>query len=197
MYLEHADKKEKLRRARKFDQFLADEDDETELLEPPHDMLLTQNSRDVLYRWKGPEFEVYERDKKWYLVMSAILLIIISWALYSNSPIMAITFILIGVVGYIYVNKEPRVLDYIVTHDGVIVGNELYQYENIDSFWIFYEPPHTKILSLKTKGILLPFVHVPLHDEDPVRVREIILDHIPERKQEEGLTEVLERLIRL
>lgn len=202
MYIENPNQKEKSRKSKELDEFLQRKSSEKkageeELLESPHDMLIAQNSKNVLYHWRGPEFEVYEKDNKWYLVMAAILLAIISWALYTNSPVMAITFILIGVVGYIYVEKEPRILDFIINDDGVMAGREIYEFDNLESFWIFYEPPHTKILSLKSRGILLPYVHIPLHDEDPLRVREILLDFIPERKQEEGLTEVLERLIRL
>jgi hypothetical protein len=168
-----------------------------ELLESPRDMLLAEHSQDVHYHWRGPEFEIYERDKKWYLVVTAILIAIIAWAIYSNSPVMAITFILIGMVGYIFIHKEPRILDFLLTQDGVIAGKEIFDYENLESFWIFYEPPHTKVLSLKTRSLLLPHVHLPIHDEDPVKIREILLDHIPEKKQEEGLVEIMERVLRI
>lgn len=199
MYIKSLNQKKKEEREREVAKFWHghEEKREEEPREPSPGRWASLDSKDILYRWRGPEFEEYERDKKWYLVMTAILLVIVSWALYTNSPVMAITFILIGVVGYIYIGKEPRTLDFIITNDGVIAGREIYLFDNLESFWIFYEPPHTKILSLKSRGILLPYVHIPLHDEDPVHIREILMDHIPERKQEEGLIEIFERLIRL
>ncbi len=183
-------------RERKIDNFLYGSN-EKPLLEPAEEKMIPEHSTDVLAHWKAPEFEEYERDRKWYIWITVILGAIVVWALYSDSLIMAITFILIGMVGYIYIQKEPRILDFILTYDGVVAGKEMYDFDNIESFWIFYEPPHMKILSLKNKSYLLPYVHIPIHEEDPVHIREILLDFLPEKKQEEGMMEVMERLLRL
>jgi hypothetical protein len=153
--------------------------------------------KNALAHWQAPEFEVFERDKKWYLYASLALVAIIGYALYTNSPIMAVTFILIGVLEYIYLNKEPRILDFAITMDGIIVGNEIYEFENIHAFWIFYEPPHTKILSLHTTSKLTPYLHLPIEEESPVRIREILIKHIPETKQDFRLVDALERIFRL
>lgn len=167
------------------------------LLESEHDFYVAEHSNDVQTHWRAPEFEICERDKKWYVYVTAALTAIILWALLSNSLVMAITFILIGVVGYIYINTEPRILDFMITVDGVVAGKEIYDFDNVESFWIFYEPPHTKLLSLKTKGQLLPFIHIPIHEENPVHIRKILLGHIPEKKQEETPIQILERFLRI
>ena len=206
MYIRHPNQNRKSerenfesqRREQKIDTFMkAMPEPKEELLEAPEDMLISEHSEDVLAHWQAPEFEMYERDKKWYLYVTLILLGIVSWAVYSNSPVMAITFILIGVVGYIYIQKEPRVLDFMITNDGIIVGREIYEFDNLESFWIFYEPPHIKILSLKNNSHLLPFVHIPVENEDPVHIRKILLEYIPEEKQEDGMLQGLERLLRI
>lgn len=167
------------------------------LLESPHDMLIEENSRDVLVHWKGPEFEVYPKDHRWYLIATLILTAIIAYAVITDSPLMAITFILIGIVGYIHTQKEPRALDFKVAHDGIMVGKEIFEYGNVRSFWIFYEPPHTKILSLHTEGKLIPFVHIPIHQEDPVKIREELLKFLPEIEQEHSFVDTLERLLHI
>lgn len=188
----HSDPK----RERKINDFLRKEPKE-KLLESPEEMMISEHSRDVLTHWRAPEFEVYERDKRWYVYITLILATIIGWAIYTNSPVMAITFILIGVVGYVYINKEPRILDFMITKDGIVAGREIYEFDNLESFWIFYELPHTKILSLRTKSHMIRHVHIPIHEEDPVHIREIIMDYIPEQKQEEGLVETMERVLRI
>lgn len=167
------------------------------LLESPHDMLIEENSRDVLVHWRGPEFEVYPKDHRWYLTATLILTAIVAYAVITNSPLMAITFILVGIVGYIHLQKEPRVLDFKITHDGIMVGKEIFEYGNIRSFWIFYEPPHTKILSLHTEGKIAPFVHIPIHQEDPVKIREELMKFVPEIEQERSMVDALERLLHI
>ncbi len=149
----------------------------------------------ALIAWEGPEFEVYERDKQWYIAVLVVLLLIIIYAVIINSPIMAITFILIGVVGYIYLQKDPRHLVFAVTAEGVVVGEELFPFGDIESFWIFYEPPHTYLLSLRMRNRALPYVHMPLHQVDPVELREALLQFIPEERQEMGVIDTIERLM--
>lgn len=173
------------------------EKEKTESLPPPEDMLIEKHSRDVLFSWRSPEFEMFERDKKWYLYVTLILLAIVAYAVLTNGLVMAITFILVGVVGYIYIHKEPRVLDFMITEDGVVAGREIYDFNNLKSFWIFYEPEGVKVISLHTESHLVPYVHIPIHNEDPLEIREILLGYIPEEKHEPGIIETLYRLLKL
>jgi len=151
----------------------------------------------ALMQWQAPEFEsIFKREKKWYMYLALILAAIIGYAIYTNSPLMAITFILIGILGYIYMNQEARIMDFGITEDGVIAGKEIYRFENITSFWIFYEPGEMKVISLKIKSsYLTPFVHIPVHDQDPVKIREQLMKFIPEDKQELSIIDYLERIL--
>ena len=174
-----------------------DAPDQYEELEAPKNMLISEYSGEVYFHWRAPEFEIVERDKKWYFYVSLILLLIVSYAIFMNSLVMAITFILIGAVGYIHINKKPRNLEFAITSEGVIAGREIYEYENLKSFWIFYEAEGIKIISLHTKSYLAPFVHIPIHSEDPAAIRETLMEYIPEEKQENNFFEIANRLLRL
>jgi hypothetical protein len=201
MYIENPNQKErereKLERFEKLMQEPEDIEDEDRMLPDPEDMMISEHSEDVLLHWRAPEYEAYERDKKWYVYITFILAAIIGYAIYTNGIIMAITFILIGVVGYIHINKEPKMLDFIITPEGVLAGRELYEFENMESFWIYYEPEGKKAISLKTKSHLVPYVHIPVYEEDPVELREILMEYIPEVKQTEGIVEIAERILRI
>jgi len=156
-----------------------------------------KRSSDGRISWTAPEYEVYEKSTVWYLGAALIIFAIATYAMVTESPIMAITFILIGVVGYLYLQKDPRTLDFNIDHRGIRAGRELYEYDNMDSFWIFYDPPHTKTLSLRTKASMIPFVHIPIADEDPLVIREILLEYLPEIKQEPNFVDALERFLHI
>ena len=168
------------------------EQEKTPIRQTFHDSL-----NETLLSWHAPEFEVLERDRKWYFYITGLLLLIVSYAIFTNSLLMAITFIMIGVVGYIYINKEPRILNFRITDEGIVAGNEMYEFDNLKSFWIFYEPDSVQIISFHTGSYLLPYVHVPIHDQDPTSIREILLEHLAEEKHEPGMLEVLDRILRL
>jgi len=146
---------------------------------------------------QAPEFEVYEKSGRWYIIAALFIVVMVVYAIFADSPIMAITFILIGIVGYIYSQRNPNVVNFTITSKGILANKEMYLYENIFSFWIFYEPNHTKVISLHTKASMLPFVHIPLGNEDPVKLRELLMRDIPEIKQDQSLIDTIERVLHI
>jgi hypothetical protein len=140
---------------------------------------------------------VYEKSGRWYVIAALFIILMVAYALFTNAPIMAITFILLGIVGYIHLQKDPRVITFSITTKGVVADKELYLYENMHSFWVFYDPPHTKTISLHTKASMLPFVHIPLRNEDPVKLRELLIAEVPEIKQDPSLIDAIERVLHI
>ncbi len=152
---------------------------------------------EILHQWQAPEFEIYEKSSRWYLFAGLFFLAIITYAMLTNGPIMAITFILVGIVGFIHLQKDPRIVTFTITTEGIIADKDMYLYENIHSFWIFYEPHDVELISLHTKAAMFPFVHIPMQDEDPVHIREIMLPYIPEIKQEQSLVDTVEKILHI
>jgi len=109
---------------------------------------------------------------------------------------MAITFILIGIMGFITLEQAPAILHCAITEDGVIVNKELYAFENIESFWIVYEEDE-KYLSLKTNGKLIPFVNIPFDDEDPNTLHEILSVYLKEEKHDPTLIDTIEKMLHI
>jgi hypothetical protein len=150
------------------------------------------------FSWEAPEYEHLEKHPKWYWIMGGILLAIIIYALVTNSILMAITFILIGMLGYIFAERAPRTIQMEISEDGIRVDNYFYEYDDLKSFWIFYEVEEgIKILSLHSKKTFLPYIHIPIGNTNPILVREILINYLPEIRQEMTVLDRLERLIGL
>lgn len=151
----------------------------------------------AFHRWSAPEHEKYTVGKRFYTYSTIFLVILVVYALYSNSPIMAITFILIGIVGYLYLQKEPRIINFSITTEGIIADKEIYEFDGLKSFWIYYNPPEEKLLSLRSKNTFTPYIHIPIGDEDPVRIHRILIDFIPEVKQNHNIVDAAERFLHM
>lgn len=152
---------------------------------------------EVLMHWQAPEHEPLELGPRSRTVVTLLLIAIIAYALYTDSPLMAITFILIGVVGYLSLYREPRVLSFLVTSKGIIAGTEFYAFDSIESFFVYREPPFENILSIRTTGKLVPYVHIPVRPQDIDIIRDTLDDFIPEEKHEPGLVDTLEKLLHI
>jgi len=151
----------------------------------------------VIAYWQGPEYEVLPKSKRWYTVMILAIAVIVLYAVWTNNHIVAILFLTIGAVGFLYIITPPRVMDFAITLEGIVAGNQLYPYDEIESFWIFYEPPHTRIISFRIDGHWFPYLHVPLHELDPVEVRAALLEHVIEQRQEHTVVDTMERLLKI
>lgn len=158
---------------------------------------LDEHEEDIIVRWRGPEYEIYEKSNRWYAGASVVLIVIIVYAIFVNNPLMVIIIVLVSFIGYSYLKTPPRVTDFALTYEGIIVGNKIYRYNDIDSFWIFYEPPHTRIISLQINGTFAPYVHIPLHQLDPVDVRAALINFIEEKKQEHTIVDTIERILHM
>jgi len=165
--------------------------------EPEEEKMWSRATGNILFHWQAPEYESYDRDKKWYTVMTLGLIAIITYAFFTNSPIMAITFILIGMVEYIYISRNLQMLNFMITEKGIVVEKEIYEFEQINSFWIFYDSEIIKSLSLHTKNSLMPYLQIPLHNEDPDEIHKILTQYIPEIKQHYRLQDSINRMLRL
>lgn len=150
-------------------------------------------TNELLINWKALDFEKKERPRNWYIAVFVILVLLVAYALFTSNLLMSILFILFGAVLYLYEKKQPQLFDFAITQEGVIAHNNLYEFDSLDSFWIFYEPGGKKILSLKSKKNYIPYIHIPLGNINPVEVRELLLDFIPEEKQDESLIDMFER----
>ena len=143
------------------------------------------HSDEPVFRWEAHEYEYIEKHPKWYWIMGILLLAIIVYAIITNSILMAITFILIGMLGYVYAEREPRLIQMEINPDGVVVDKIMYEYDDLKSFWIFYEvEAGFKVLSLHSKKTFLPHIHIPVGDANPILIREVLLNYLPELRQE-------------
>ena len=124
---------------------------------------------------------------------------LITYFAFSGNYLAAFFFFLAGMlVAYGIYQRKPREVTCRIRAEGVQVNRALYPYETLRSFWIFYDPPHHQELSIRSrKAFTGGYIKIPLGNEDPVKIRKILIRFLPERKQEEALVDVFARLVGL
>jgi hypothetical protein len=163
----------------------------------PDEHVLAPRYGQILLHWDAPEHEPLEIGPKARIIVLFLLIAVIGWALYTNSPLMAITFILIGMTGYLALHHEPRTLPFYVTTKGIVAAKEFYEFEDIESFHLYDEPPFDNLLSIKTNGHLVSHVHVPITTLPKEELRGTLVRFIPEDKHEPGLVDTLEKFLHI
>lgn len=170
-------------------------EDSSESLRPQDKSQKKENSKDRL-KWNAPEFFYFKKTEIWFIVSGLIALILFVSALWTRN----ILFALLIFLGYfsvtIYAIKKPRDITVNIDSRGIKINNTLYPYDNLKSFWIFYEPPTLKEISLLSKKTIMPHIKIPIGEQDPGEIRGILIQYLSEKKQEESLIDNVSRQLK-
>lgn len=148
--------------------------------------------------WHFPEYIKHERGMSWYVVATIVSLAFVALAMWTNNFLFAAIVVMTFIIILLYNIRNPRRLTFQITEDGIDLEGKFYPYKIIKAFWIIYEPPEVKTLYFHFKG-LKPRLSVPLGGEDPVKVREVLLQYAEEDKEQENESfgDVIERRLKL
>ncbi len=146
--------------------------------------------------WTAPEFTKHKKDAGWFITGGVIALALLIFALYGKNFLFALIIILAAFSVFVWSQKEPQRIQFSLTPKGVAIGKTIYSFDNLESFWIFYNPPEIKYLSIISKKLFMPKIAIPIGNEDPDEIREILIEFLPEKEQHESLIDVLGRHLR-
>lgn len=150
---------------------------------------------DELHHWTIQEYQQYRRPMAWFVMMGIAGAILIFLSLLWGNFLFLVIILLFGIILFLQSEQEPATVPFSITNLGIMVGNRLYVYDELESFYIIYHPPQVKSLYFETKSVWRPRVHVPLDDQNPLDIRDTLLEHLKEdlEKEEEPMSEKLAR----
>ncbi len=157
------------------------------------------NLGDVMFGWKIREYEKTPRDRRWYMIMGVITVLLLVYSIFTDNYLFSLIIVLFGIVLFMHEIQEPLELDIAVTETGVLVGKKFYRFSELDQYWIIYDPPYVKNLYLITKSVLKNRISIPLLDNDPRPVRDYLEQFLEENldEEEEPLSDRLSRMFNL
>jgi len=152
---------------------------------------------DVLMSWESREFIQYDRNPAWILVVYVLAALTLVYAIWTMNFLFAVLVVLFTIVIVIYTQRKPNILKVAVMKKGFKINNTLYTYEDdLENFWILYNPPDLKVLNFKRRQALLPALVIQLEDQNPLKIREMLLKFLPEDlTQDESTIDKMSRKI--
>lgn len=154
---------------------------------------------DVLLGWEFSEYERPERSKKWYLVAGLVAAGLLAYAILAGNYIFGVIIILVALIYFLYdIHESPKVR-FAITPAGVRMGRKFIRHRDIAHFWIVYKPGQVAALYLRPARWTIPQLSIPLEGQDPLQVREILLQYVPENlnEEDEPVSDALGRMLKL
>ena len=143
--------------------------------------------------WEAPSFYYNPQKKYLALIVIALLAGAGTMLFYRMDTLTAIFLILSSLVLILYANKRPTVSKIIVNQAGVIIDDQAYYYKELRSFWLDYDPHGLKELSLEAKKWYMPYVKVSIENQNPIEIRTLMINFIPEKEHEKSLADLISR----
>lgn len=149
-----------------------------------------------ILQWSALEFIKHEKTPVWFIFGGIIAIVLIIIALWTKNFIFALIIILATFSVFIWAQKQPKKITFSLTPRGLKIQDTVYTFDNLKSFWIFYEPPEIKYLSIESKKLFMPRIVIPIDDENPNEIRKYLLKYLPEEEQHESLIDILARRLK-
>lgn len=153
----------------------------------------TNKTRGLPFKWIALEYEYNQKSPDWFWAVVILTLAIAVTSFILKNLVFGILAIISGFTIILYAIRKPLKIEFSITNHGVQIGNKLYQYNDLESFWVHYNPPIKKELSLKSKKMIMPYIKIPLGDEDPNIIRELLLRFMQEKEHIEPFMDILMR----
>jgi hypothetical protein len=154
----------------------------------------------LLWRWNFKEGGREKRDFKWYFYIFLVLGGVLVYSFLTGNFLFSIFLVL-----FIIVILSPRItpdqeLSFAIFEDGILLGEKkFYNWESINNFHLVYEPPEVKKLYFDLENVFLSDLSIPLEDQDPTKVRELLSPYLEEdlERSHETLMDRLNRWLKL
>jgi hypothetical protein len=148
----------------------------------------------TLLEWQAPEREDRPKTVRWYITVAATATLVVAGLIWVGNFLAALSVGMASALLYYIAQRQPALLRYRLMVDGVAINNILYHYRDIDAFNIIYRPGEVKTIIFRSKQTLAPLIHMEIGDADPMAIRDILLEFLPENDElEESLVDVLAR----
>ncbi len=161
--------------------------------------------------WSFLEFPKYTRGKAWYVGAGVVGAILIAYAFFTHNFLFALIVVMMALIIFLQHTRSPKKITCSIGAGGIKLARQNFAGQNlgwlarqdipwndITKFWIIYQPPEVKKLYLATKRFLMPQISVPLEQQNPVQIRELLLKYLPEdlTKENESNVDTMSRILK-
>lgn len=156
-------------------------------------------ARAVFFEWEAIGYLFEEKSADWYWSLGIVAVAsAIASALFGN---VILALLILAASGTLALStlKRPRIHQFRITEDGVMIDDNLYEYDSIVSFSVleYIDPAMPPVLSLRTHKLLAPHLLIPIVGPDPLEVYEFFADHVEEGRHDESAVDRIIDLLRL
>lgn len=138
-----------------------------------------QNPEEI--SWEVPEYRKPARGKGWYAIAGILAVIFLGYSLFIQNFLFAILIVLAVIVVVLNESREAIKVKVKLTPEGVHIGRNFYDYDDLENFSIIYKPDdEIKNLYFEFNNTLKQRLSINLEDRNPVKIRNFLSQYLEE-----------------
>lgn len=147
--------------------------------------------------WEASEFEVYQRDWKWYAVFVLVVGGILAYFIYTQQWLLAGVTVAMGLLLLVSGRLRPRQMSYRIDGQGVYINGKLFAFEQLKSFWL-HDQDGKSYLNVISAFRLMPTLTMRINAVDKETIKSILGKFLPESgRQSEDWIDKMNRFLRV
>lgn len=137
--------------------------------------------------WEAPEHHHIEKGSDWFWVLGIISVCGAVAAFFFGNFLFALVILLGAGAMALRSVKPPRIVPFMVGRKGVRVGERLYTYGSLESFYIDEEDERGPQLLLRSTGFFSPLIVMPVPEEHIDEIESLLGLRLEEEEMQEPL----------
>jgi hypothetical protein len=155
--------------------------------------------RTVFFEWEGSEYIFEQKGSDWYWALGIIAVAgMVASVLFGN---VILALLIAAAAGTLALSTAKHARNHVfrITDQGVMIDENVYEYEHILSFSVleYIDPTLPPALSIKTRRFLAPHLLIPIVGPDPLEIYDFFAEHIEEGKHDESVVDRIIEMFRL
>ncbi len=135
--------------------------------------------------WEAPEHNHIEKSHDWYWILGIIAIAGSVASMIFSNVLFGIVILLGAMAMIVTSHRKPRIIPFEVSVRGIRIGNTLYPYSTLQSFYLDEENIQGPQLIVKSKKLFVPLLILPIPENYMLEIEDIIALRLYEEHMEE------------
>ncbi len=154
--------------------------------------------QNTIIQWTFPEYEIPHRTTTWYVVAGLVVGLLVVWSISQQNYTFPLLIIMMTIILFAHTLQAPLTLNCRISSDGIQLGDTMYLFGDIESFWVVGTAVG-EVLYFQSRRGMKRITKVPLQTQSSAHVRDYLLQYVEENDEytNEPLGDWLTRRLRL
>lgn len=140
--------------------------------------------------WQALDHIKEEKSSDWFWIVGSVAIAMSVLSILFGNILLALLILLAVFASFLFAHTQPKIENYELNRHGVIIGETLYPYRTLESFYVVDEDGYERDrILIKSQKFFMPMLTIPIENKVEVEeIREFLIQYLDEEEMIEPPT---------